>query len=158
MTAAGLGALLAVLAWAGWSALGMDDSMTAPHSLASVAPPSDSPSPTVPAASRDVVPAIPAPVAPTADRPAVLPRPDPRALPVAPDGFAMAHGRLTAVRAPSVATVAPIAPMVVTLPAGVRPEDAVVSPTGMVAVMHAGAAPVDAAPEPPRLAAVTHSP
>jgi hypothetical protein len=84
-------------------------------------------------------------------------RPIGRALPVVPDGFAMEHGQLVAVRAPTVATAVPIAPPPVTLPAGVRPEDVRVSPTGMVAVMHSRDVPTDAAPNPPRPATATNS-
>jgi hypothetical protein len=151
---AGMGALLTVLAWAGWSALGSIE----PTAAAARAPATDAPAParlatTVPAPSRDVVPAASAAVAQGADRP----QPAARALPVVPDGFVMEHGLLTAVRAPVATVDAPIAPMALTLPAGVRIEDARVSRTGMVAVMHTAAAPADVAPNPPRPAMATNS-
>lgn len=153
MVAGCTGALLAVLAWAGWSALGADESTVAVGSPATAAPAPTRPAETTPALSRDVVPAAKPAVAQAADQP----RPIGRALPVVPDGFALEHGQLVAVRAPTVATAVPIAPPAVTLPAGVRPEDARVSPTGIVAVMHTGAMPSDAAPNPPRPAAATNS-
>ena len=158
LAAWGLGALLALSAWATWVALGADGSTARAGAGTMVAPAAAPPRETVQPSPREVARAAVATGAASVARAAVPARTDERALPVVPDGFALANGQLTAVRAPAVASVAIPPPVAVTLPAGVRPEDAVVSPTGMVAVMHSPAVPADAAPNPPRPASVSRSP
>ena len=158
MTAAGLGALLAVLACVAWAALGPGGSTASADVPATAAAAAPARIEATRAAPRDLAPVADAPRAQTLAPAPVQPRQDARALPVVPDGFTLVNGQLTAERAPAVARIAPIAPTAVTLPAGVQPLDAVVSPIGMVSVTRAGQAPAAAAPNPPRPVSVTHSP
>jgi hypothetical protein len=149
--AAVVGASLAVAGWAAWSALDAADPVAsptpviAPIALAQVVP-------------QDVVPAARSPEAKAAVRVVVPPLPEARALPVAPEGFLMVHGQLTAERAPVGPPIAALAPIAARLPPGVRPEDASVSPGGTVSVTRTGAANTDAGSNPPRVASVTRSP
>jgi hypothetical protein len=154
--AALLGAALAVLAWAGWSALEPRESPTSSGAMATATAATVPVSP-VPTARVDAPAAVVSPGL-VAVRPVAPLAPQSRALPVVPDGFALEHGQLTSVRAPAGTTAVAIVPPAVTLPAGVRPEDAVVSPTGIVSVTRAATVSAGAAPTPPRPVAATHSP
>lgn len=108
--------------------------------------------------AHDVVPAARPPQAQAAVRVAGTPPQQARALPVVPDGFLLVHGQLTAVRAPVGPPIAPLPPTAVSLPPGVGPEDASVSPGGMVSVTRTGSANADAGSNPPRVAGVMQSP
>ena len=107
---------------------------------------------------HDVVPAARLPEAQATVRVVVPPPPEARALPVVPEGFLMVHGQLTAERAPVGPAIAPLPSTAASLPPGVRPEDASVSPGGIVSVTRTGASNTDAGSNPPRVAGVTQSP
>jgi len=171
---AGLGAVVAGLAWAGWGAAFSDAPAASTAALALAVPAAEAPAHAVPGAERATRPNA----APVADLGASVassgPAPARSATPTLREGFAMHNGMPTALRAPvgTVAAQAAPAPGSVALPPGVRPEDVAVSPGGVVAVLRTGvpanasamgdAVPVaavgDAAASPFRPATATHSP
>ena len=162
------GAVLAVLAWAAWSALAPGTPADPAAPLVAAGTPSDN----APAAATTPAPIdTPPPVSPTAPAATVTPpsaAASPPAQAVLRDGFVMRHGVLTAERSPvdpnSARQAQAAAAVPVTLPEGVRPEDAVVSVAGVVAVVRTNAAAAatppanDPAIASPRAAAATHAP
>lgn len=172
---AGLGALLTVLAWAGWGVVHAND----PSDPLATPTRAVTPAEVLPATEQQPLRATAAETTPQGVRDrvgAALVEPA-RATPatsVLRDGFVMRHGMLTAVRVSgaSIAAQPTAVPGSVALPPGVRPEDATISPAGVVTVIRAGGAAsqsaagdampgtaaVDVAANPFRPATATHSP
>jgi hypothetical protein len=154
---AGLGALLAVLAWVGWGVATSDDSSAQPTPPVAALPALDegvATRPTPPTPARAAAQAV---SGSDVGRLAAPPAPA-----VLPDGFETRNGMLTAVRSAARADVAPslAQPGTAVLPAGIRPEDAVVSPSGIVTVMRTDVASRadDVAANALRPATMAHSP
>jgi hypothetical protein len=157
-TSALLGALGAVAGWIAWSLLAPANEPAS--ALAAGAPVAantlfDPKSPTAqpaPARAPEARAVASAPAATTA-----MP---PRAVALR-EGQVMAHGLPTAVHASSDDGTSALAAPSVALPAGVRPEDAVVNRAGMVALTRSATAPSTAAVAPdntPRPPVATHAP
>lgn len=155
VTSAALGALAVVVGWATWSMLEPRQEAaalpTAREDVAQVA------SPATPVPARAPVEQAAQSVAAAASRVPSAPARTPVAL---RDGLVMEHGMPTAVHALADDGSQAAASPAVTLPAGVRTQDAVVNRAGMVTLTHSGvepstATPPDNAPRPP---VSTHAP